>query len=157
MKVHNYSLSNVWTGNCGAGTVNYKSYERTYTISIKGKPNLLGTSDPAFSGDPEKYNPEELFLASISGCHMLWFLHLCSVSGVNVIEYKDEAFGKMEEYKDGSGKFTEVVLQPSVMVTDLSMIEKANKLHAEANKKCFIANSCNFPIRHKPHAMVSVK
>lgn len=156
MKIHNYSLTNTWTGNYGAGTTSYKSYERAYTIAVKGKPDLLGTSDPAFRGDIEKHNPEELFLASISGCHMLWFLHLCSVSGVNVVSYKDEATGKMEENKDGSGKFTEVLLQPAVIVADIAMIEKANELHAEANKKCFIANSCNFPIRHQPNTSVSI-
>ena len=95
MKIHNYSLSNTWTGNYGPGTSNYKNYERSYTICATGKPELEGTSDPAFRGDKSKYNPEELFLASISGCHMLWFLHLCSISGVNVIEYIDNATGKM--------------------------------------------------------------
>lgn len=154
MKIHNYSLVNTWTGNYGPGTINYKNYGRAYTISIEGKPDLEGTSDPSFRGDKSKYNPEELFLASISGCHMLWFLHLCSVSDVNVIEYKDEAKGKMEENKDGSGAFTEVVLHPAVMVSDILMIEKANELHKKANKMCFIANSCNFPISHKPNTYI---
>ena len=56
----------------------------------------------------------------------------------------------MEESENGSGKFTEVTLHPKVKITDGTMIQKANELHSEANKMCFIANSCNFKIEHMP-------
>jgi organic hydroperoxide reductase OsmC/OhrA len=56
----------------------------------------------------------------------------------------------MEEFNNGSGKFTEVTLHPVVIVSNKSMIEKANALHHEANKMCFIANSCNFEVKHEP-------
>jgi len=156
MKTHQYKLLNTWTGNFGLGTKDYKRYERSYTISVPGKPDLEGTSDPAFRGDKEKYNPEELFLASISGCHMLWYLHLCSVSGINILNYKDQATGIMQVSNDGSGAFTEVILYPTVIIADISMTEKANLLHAKANKMCFIANSCNFPIRHQAKTEISL-
>mgnify|MGYP001799536390 CR=1 FL=1 len=154
MKQHRYKIRNTWTGNIGLGTYDYKSYERAYTISVEGKPDLSGSSDPSFRGDRSRHNPEELFLASIASCHMLWFLHLCSVEGVVVSAYEDVATGTMVEKKDGSGRFTEVILKPVVTVSSAEMIPKAETLHARANEMCFIANSCNFPIRHQPQTQI---
>lgn len=156
MKKHNYKTKIEWTGNEGNGTQNYKSYNRNHTITAEGKyEGINGSSDPSFSGDKTRYNPEELFLSSISACHMLWYLHLCSAHKIIVTSYVDQATGVMEETKDGSGRFTEVILNPKVKITDASMISKANELHREANKMCFIANSCNFEIKHTPDTTVA--
>ena len=149
MKNHYYKADIKWSGNSRKGTSNYTAYERIHTISVNGKAIIHGSSDPSFRGDKTKYNPEELFVASLSTCHMLWYLHLCSEAGVIVIDYADNATGIMQETEDGGGHFTEVTLHPEVVVRDKSMIEKANELHDKANKLCFIANSCNFPIHHK--------
>ncbi len=151
MKNHHYKVDIKWTGNSGKGTSNYKAYERSHIISVNEKDCIYGSSDPSFRGDRTKYNPEELFIASLSTCHMLWFLHLCSDENIIVIDYADNATGTMQETSDGGGHFTEVTLHPMVVVSDASMIEKANKLHHKANKLCYIANSCNFPIHHKPN------
>lgn len=154
MKKHNYEITVEWTGNKGSGTLNYKSYSRNHKIISNGKYGAInGSSDPSFLGDKTKYNPEDLFLSSLSACHMLWYLHLCSVNKIIVTEYMDNATGIMEETENGSGKFTEVTLNPVVKITDKNMIEKANELHKEANKMCFIANSCNFKIEHKPNTV----
>jgi Predicted redox protein, regulator of disulfide bond formation len=149
-KTHHYQTTLKWTGNLGTGTSSYTSYERAYTISIENKADLLGSSDPAFRGDKTKHNPEELLVSSLSSCHMLWYLHLCSRDGVIVTEYKDSATGIMVETEDGGGYFSEVTLNPVVTVAETSMIAKAEKLHQEANKLCFIANSVKFPVHHKP-------
>ena len=149
-KEHQYQTSLIWTGNKGEGTKNYRAYERSYTITIEGKPPLLGSSDPTFLGDRTKYNPEELLVMALSSCHMLWYLHLCADEGIIVVEYKDDAIGIMQEERNGSGRFTEVILQPVVTIADKTLIEKAQELHEKANKMCFIANSCNFPVNHKP-------
>jgi len=149
-KEHLYKLTTTWTGNTGDGTSNYRSYERSLTISTANKVDILATSDTAFNSDKTKHNPEELLLASISSCHLLWYLHLCSETGVTVVNYSDEAIGKMKEIAGGGGHFTEVILHPYVIVSDDSMIKKAKDLHHQANKLCYIANSCNFPILHKP-------
>ncbi len=154
-KLHHYHTAIQWTGNKGSGTDHYTHYERDYTIQIGNKPILQGSSDPAFRGDANKYNPEDLLVSAISSCHMLWYLHLCAVEGVVVEQYIDNATGKMEEKKDGSGQFTEIVLHPRVVVTNESMISKATELHAVANQMCFIANSVNFPIKHHPEIIVS--
>lgn len=150
MKEHYYTTNLNWTGNTGSGTSNYTSYKRDYLISSEDKPVIEGSSDPAFRGERSRYNPEELLLASISSCHMLWYLHLCSENGIIVTSYNDKAQGTMTETKDGVGQFSEVTLYPVVTVTESSMVEKANQLHKRANELCFIANSCNFPIHHKP-------
>ena len=147
---HKYSLTVQWTGNNGQGTNDYHPYERSHTVHIDNKVDIYCSSDPAFRGDKTKHNPEELFVASIASCHMLWFLHLCAEAGIIVLNYTDNATGIMQETENGSGHFIEVLLQPLVIVSDPSMIEKANDLHAKANQFCFIANSCNFPIHHKP-------
>jgi organic hydroperoxide reductase OsmC/OhrA len=81
---------------------------------------------------------------------MLWYLHLCADAGVNVLEYTDDAIGIMVTEKGGVGKFIEVTLNPQVVVSEPSMIEKAIELHQTANQKCFIANSVNFPVHHQP-------
>ena len=101
MKQHHYSLKVSWTGNTGTGTNGYKSYERSHEISVEGKETINGSSDASFNGDKTKYNPEELLLASISSCHMLWYLHLCAEAGIVVDEYTDTAKGTMTETENG--------------------------------------------------------
>lgn len=154
-KEHHYKTTIQWTGNKGTGTNGYRNYERSHTISVENKAIIEGSSDPAFRGDKTKYNPEEMLLASLSSCHMLWYLHFCSEEGIIVTDYKDHATGIMMETANGSGQFTEVTLYPEVIVTEESMIEKAKELHHKANEFCFIANSVNFPVKHNP--TVSVK
>jgi organic hydroperoxide reductase OsmC/OhrA len=151
---HHYQATITWTGNEGTGTNNYRNYERSHTIAIPNKATILGSSDPAFLGDKEKHNPEDLLLSSLSACHMLWYLHLCSAAGVIVIDYTDNATGIMVETPNGGGHFTEVTLTPMVTVTQESMIAKANELHKKANELCFIANSVNFPVKHNAMARV---
>jgi len=153
-KEHEYSTNLVWTGNKGSGTMDYRSYDRGYVISVEHKADILGSSDSAFMGDKTRHNPEDLLVSSISSCHMLWYLHLCSQNGIIVLDYKDKAIGKMTENADGSGHFTEVALNPIVTVNKEADIDKAIALHKEANKLCFIANSCNFPIVHNAKCVV---
>lgn len=145
-KLHSYRAKIEWTGNTGEGTSHYRAYQRDHEISIKGKPVIPGSSDPAFRGDPGRYNPEELLLASLSSCHMLWFLHLCADLKITVTSYVDRAEGTMIETADGSGHFTEVILKPEVTVRPGTDVEIARSLHERAHHLCFIANSVNFPI-----------
>jgi organic hydroperoxide reductase OsmC/OhrA len=153
-KTHQYSLTVRWTGNKGNGTSSYRAYDRSHIVQIDNKVDILGSSDPGFLGDPKKHNPEELFVASISTCHMLWYLHLCAEAGVVVTDYYDHAVGTMLETADGGGYFSEVSLHPTVTVTDQSMADKANSIHQQANALCFIANSVKFPVHHHPTALV---
>lgn len=153
-KEHHYKTTIQWTGNKGTGTSGYRDYERSHIISVDHKINIEGSSDPSFRGDKTKYNPEEMFLSSLSSCHMLWYLHFCSEAGIIVTDYIDEATGIMAETTNGSGRFIEVTLHPKVTVTEKSMIEKAEQLHHKANEFCFIANSVNFLVKHIPIVLV---
>lgn len=148
MKTHNYQATIEWTGNLGTGTSNYKKYKRSHSIMVDGKAVIESSSDPSFLGDSSKHNPEELFLASISSCHMLWFLHLCSIEGIIVTAYVDKAIGTMIEENDGPGKFTEVILQPQVSILEERMATNLDSIHQKANSMCFIANSVNFRVKH---------
>jgi organic hydroperoxide reductase OsmC/OhrA len=149
MKKHQYNSTVTWTGNRGEGTRSYHSYSRDLRIGIKCKPDIEGSADPAFRGDPEKHNPEELFLSSIVACHMLWYLHLCADNGITVVSYSDKATGVMVEEKGGKGRFQSVTLNPVVTILNSKNRDKALNLHKKANEMCFIANSCNFPIKHE--------
>lgn len=147
---HNYNVTIKWTGYSGSGTSDYKSYERSHEIFIDQKPVLYGSSDPAFRGDKNRHNPEDLLVSSLASCHMLWYLHLCAINKIIVVDYVDHALGVMSENSEGLGSFTEVVLQPVVTITADNMVSLAAELHIQANKMCFIANSVNFPVKHKP-------
>lgn len=146
---HHYQTTVTWTGNSGSGTSGYRDYQRNHTIHAEHKQEIAGSSDPAFRGDPGRYNPEELLLASLSSCHMLWYLHLCAEGGVIVTAYSDQARGVMTETANGSGQFTEVILNPTVRVLDSFMAARARELHKKANEMCFIARSVNFPVGHE--------
>lgn len=148
-KQHGYQATIVWTGNRGDGTTSYRGYSRDHDIIIAGKPTIAGSSDPGFRGDATRHNPEDLLVASLSTCHMLWFLHLCTTRGIVATAYEDDAHGTMVEDADGGGRFTEVVLHPRVTISAGDPAVAA-ALHHEAHAKCFVANSVNFPVRHEP-------
>ncbi|GGM47559.1 hypothetical protein GCM10010489_18520 [Microbacterium saperdae] len=146
---HHYALTSTWTGNAGSGTSGYRDYRRDVTIEVQGKPDLLASADKPFRGDSARWNPEDLLLASLSECHLLSYLHACVTAGVVVVSYRDQATGLMRENGAGGGAFVEVMLRPEVVVADASMVEAAERAHAQANEWCFIANSMNFPVRHE--------
>lgn len=151
---HTYTTTTRWTGNDGSGTSSYRAYRRDHDVVAGGKAPIACSSDPAFRGDRTRYNPEELLVASLSACHMLWYLHLCAVSGVVVTGYVDTASGTMDESTDGSGQFSSVVLRPAVRIAAGSDAGAAAELHHKAHEMCFIARSVNFPVRCEPEVRV---
>jgi organic hydroperoxide reductase OsmC/OhrA len=150
MKQHSYEIQLQWTGNDGEGTKTYKGYRRDHIITSAGKPEIPGSSDPNFRGDRSRYNPEELLVASLSACHMLWYLHLCAVNHISVVDYRDAAFGVMRENADGSGEFVRVTMRPTVKVSAGDDRAKALALHHEAHHLCYIARSVNFDVDVAP-------
>jgi organic hydroperoxide reductase OsmC/OhrA len=152
-KHHQYPVEVVWTGNQGTGTKSYQGYGRGHDIRVAGKPVIGGSSDTAFRGDGTKHNPEDLLVASVSSCHMLWYLHLASVAGVIVTNYVDAAVGTLVDRGD-DGRFTEVVLRPVVTITADSDPVRAAAVHEDAHHACFIANSVNFPVRCEPRIVI---
>ena len=149
-QLHRYETTVTWTGNTGTGTSGYRNYERAHEVTVDGKPPIPGSSDPAFRGDAARWNPEELLVASLSQCHMLWFLHLCATNGLVVTEYRDHAAGMMAETADGGGQFQQVMLRPQVRFAAPEHADRARPLHEQAHKLCFIASSVNFPVHCEP-------
>ncbi len=149
-KQHRYQVHVTWTGNEGTGTASYRGYSRAHEIGAEGKPTIPGSSDPAFRGDPARWNPEEMLVASLSTCHQLWYLHLCATAKIVVTAYEDRAEGVMAEEANGAGQFVSVVLRPHVTLAPGSDGAKAKALHHDASEMCFIARSMNFPVTHEP-------
>ncbi|MGO1412397.1 MULTISPECIES: OsmC family protein [unclassified Microbacterium] len=146
---HSYALTATWTGNRGSGTSGTRDYDRSVTLRVDGKPDLLGSADKPFFGDPERWNPEDLLIAALAQCHLLSYLRACVLRGVVVTGYTDSATGEIELSGDG-GRFIGVTLRPSVTVADAGMREAAAEAHADAHAWCFIANSVSFPVGYEP-------
>lgn len=148
---HRFTTRMRWTGNRGTGTSSYRAYGRDHEIGADGKSmSIPGSSTPQFRGDAERYNPEELLIGALSGCHMLWFLHLCAQAQIVVTAYEDDAEGSMQLNPDGSGQFSEVVLHPRVTYAQEPSREQTDALHHRAHELCFIARSVHFPVRCEP-------
>jgi organic hydroperoxide reductase OsmC/OhrA len=147
---HHYEITVEWTSNRGEGTVGYRAYARDHEVTADRRPAIAGSSDRAFRGSPERWDPERLLVAALSQCHMLSYLHLCAEAGVVVVRYTDRAEGTMRQTPDGGGHFIEVMLRPLVTVSEKSMVSAARELHGRAYELCFIASSVNFPVRHDP-------
>jgi organic hydroperoxide reductase OsmC/OhrA len=148
--VHHFESTVTWTGNQGTGTSTYRTYSRNYEITGEGKSAVIpGSSAPAFRGDKTRYNPEDLLIASLSACHMLWVLHLCAEAKITVVEYVDTASGTMTLNPDGSGQFSEVVLRPRITVVEAGRDDDVRGVNTKAHRLCFVARSVNFPVRHE--------
>ena len=146
---HHFAVALEWTGNRGSGTSDYRSYGRETVVSAAGKVSIDGSSDRAFRGNPERWNPEELLIAALSEWHLLSYLHVAASNGIVVEEYDDDATGTMQQTNNGGGHMTTVTLRPRVTISS-GDVDLALRLHAEASEKCFIAASVNFPVLHEP-------
>ena len=148
VRPHHYAARLRWSGETGDAAMSYPAYSRSYTIESAGKPSLNGSADAHFRGDASKYNPEDLLVASLSACHLLSYLAVCSRAGIAVTAYEDDAGGEMPLI-DGKIRFREVTLHPRVTIADATRIDEALSLHERAHAECFIANSVNFSVHHE--------
>jgi organic hydroperoxide reductase OsmC/OhrA len=148
MPSHEFECLVIWSGSQQGPTSSYASYSREYTVDIDGKARLTGSAAAPFRGDATLHNPEDLLVAALSACHMLSYLALCARHGVEVVDYRDRATGRMD-HVDGGLKFVEVMLRPEVTIRASSSIDRARSLHDAAHRECFIARSVNFEVRHE--------
>jgi organic hydroperoxide reductase OsmC/OhrA len=146
---HSFAVSVEWTGNRGSGTSDYRGYGRDNTLSVQGKPPILGSAARVFHGDASRWNPEEALIAALVECHLLSYLYVAVQNGIVVESYSDAATGTLNTEGDGTGRFTEVTLRPKVTISSGDP-EVAQRIHADANALCFIASSVNFPVHHEP-------
>ncbi len=149
MTDHHYALDLTWQGNRGTGTSGYREYGRQVLLSADGKPDLLGSADPTFRGDADRWNPEDLLVAALAQCHLLSYLHSAVNHGITVVAYADSPVGTMSQVGQ-VGRFTSVTLRPRVTITDPAQVDLAQEIHHEASANCFIAASVSFPVSHEP-------
>jgi len=152
--MHEFNARVIWEGNRGDGTSSYATYGRQYRTVIEGKPDLHGSAAPEFRGEAERHNPEDLFLAAVSACHMLTYLALCARQRISVLTYEDHATGNLVLESNGGGRFESITLHPAVTIAAGADVAKATALHEKAHELCFIANSSSAPIHHKPTIVV---
>ncbi|HEX3665418.1 MAG TPA: OsmC family protein [Rhizomicrobium sp.] len=131
----------------------YQTYNRAHDIMFKdGAIVLPSSSAPEFKGDAERVDPEEAFVASLSGCHMLTFLAICARKRLSLDSYEDEASGNLEKGEDGKLWLAHVVLRPLVRFSEGVSVSAADlaELHHHAHAECFIANSVRTDVQVEP-------
>jgi len=131
----------------------YQTYNRAHDVLFKdGAIVLPSSSAPEFRGDPDRVDPEEAFVASLSGCHMLTFLAICARKRLTPDSYDDNASGILEKRSDGKMWMGQVTLRPRVSFSPGTNIDagELEKLHHQAHEECFIANSVKTDVRVEP-------
>jgi len=144
---HDYTARVVWTGNRGEGTAHYGAYARSWNVETPGKPVIRCSNDPLLGGDPGLHNPEDMLIAALSACHMLWYLHFASDAGIAVAAYEDEPLAVGETDARGASRFLNATLRPRITVPKGTDLAAADALHGRIHDVCFIARSVNFPVR----------
>ncbi|HTS85830.1 MAG TPA: OsmC family protein [Usitatibacter sp.] len=131
-------------------------YSRRHRIEFDGGATLAGSSSPtvvrAPYSDPSAVDPEEQFVASLSSCHMLWFLSIAAKKKFRVDRYEDDAEGVMEKNTEGKTAITRVTLRPRVTFSGekIPTAQEIAELHHEAHEECFIASSVKTEVRVEP-------
>ena len=127
-------------------------YSRVHSWSFDGGATVTASSAPEFLGDPSAVDPEEAFVASLSSCHMLFFLLLAAKRQLVIDHYEDDAVGTMARDAEGKTAITEVVLRPKITFAPgvEPSAEQLEKLHHRAHDLCFIANSVRTEVRVEP-------
>lgn len=148
MYKHLFNATLNWIATDKQKESNKNRYTKSHTIKIEGKDILSISAAKAFKGDPTVLNPEDLLLSALTSCHMMSYLYVCQQHNIEVHAYEDNSEATLVLNADGSGRITKVVLNPIVRIKDELQKELALQLHIQANKLCFIANSCNFKIEH---------
>ena len=149
-----YTASIHWSRN-GAAFIDNR-YSRAHRWRFDGGVEVPASSSPHVVrvplSDPNAVDPEEAFVASLSSCHMLFFLSFAARDGFLVDEYVDEAIGIMEKNADGRMAMTVVTLRPAVTFSGDRRPAEADldALHHEAHEACFIANSVKTEVRCEP-------
>jgi len=145
--VHRYHATCHWAGDT---TVGYENYDRTHTSSAPPAPTeLMVSADPAFLGDPQKLNPEQLVVVAASSCQLLSFLAIAARARVQVLEYDDHAEAQMPE-EDKPMRLTRITLRPRIVVGPSVKEERVLKFSEMAHEQCYIANSLDTDVVVEP-------
>jgi len=130
-------------------------YSRAHTIGFDGGISVPGSASPHVVKAPwsveAAVDPEEAFVASLSACHMLWFLHIARDAGFAVASYRDDAEGVMAKNAEGRWAMTKVTLRPYIVFNgNQPSPERLDELHHRAHEECYIANSVKTDVVVEP-------
>lgn len=149
-----YSATVRWQRN-GAAFIDQR-YSRAHAWHFDGGAVVPGSSSPHTVplpySDAAAVDPEEAFVAALSSCHLLWFLHLAAKAGYVVERYEDCADGVMARNAEGRLAMTLVTLRPRAAFAGDRQPQRADieALHRKAHEECFIANSVKSEVRCEP-------
>jgi organic hydroperoxide reductase OsmC/OhrA len=153
MKDHLYTATVQWQRREGEAFTDNR-YHREHVLRFDGGIEVAGSASPSVVPLPYSteaaIDPEEMFVASLSACHMLWFLSLAAKAGVVVERYDDSASGVMSKNAEGKWWVSAVTLRPKVVLAE-SSTEMLGQLHHRAHEECFIANSVRTVVKVAPH------
>ena len=130
-------------------------YSRRHQIRFDGGATVAGSPSPDVvpvpMSDPAGVDPEEMLVAAVASCHMLWFLDLARRAGLEIESYADKAEGEMGRTGPGKMAIVKVILRPEVSFAGEAPEPAAlDALHHDAHERCFIANSLNSEIVVEP-------
>jgi organic hydroperoxide reductase OsmC/OhrA len=146
--LHQFSLTVTRERQVDPSDVSARKRARRHIITAEGKPPILGSAATSFHGEIERWNPEELFLASLAQCHLLSFLYVVERDGLGEVECTVSAEATLEVDPSGAGRITTVMLTPTTAASgDVDAIHAA---HEEAHRLCFIANSVSCTVEVSP-------
>jgi organic hydroperoxide reductase OsmC/OhrA len=151
-----YTAQIIWE----RGTQDFPSnkYSRRYQINFDGGAKVPGSSSPSIVpvplSDPAGVDPEEAFVASLSGCHMLWFLYFAARGGFVIDRYEDNPAGVMERNAERKFVITVVTLRPKITFSGEKRpsAQELDEMHHKAHDECNIANSVKTEVRVEPAA-----
>lgn len=133
-----------------------KRYSRRHLLRFDGGIEVPASSSPLvvplpFS-DAAAVDPEETFVASLSSCHMLWFLSIAAGRGFVVDSYRDAATGLMAKNTNGKLAMVRVTLRPEVQFSGDRLPNRSEQveMHHQAHEECFIANSVRSELLCEP-------
>ncbi len=144
--VHRYPITCSWQGSTGLG---YDRYDRAHQVGSGAAPGLPLSADPAFRGDPTRWNPELLLVSAVASCQLLSFLAVAARARIDVVDYQDDAEGVMPE-DDPPLRVTRVVLRPRITVRGDVAAERLAHLVDVAHRECYIANSLRTDVIVEP-------
>ncbi|MDQ3651095.1 MAG: OsmC family protein [Acidobacteriota bacterium] len=147
MRVHKYIAKCLWKG---ATSVGYAVYDRGHEASAAPALESLSlSSDPAFHGDAERLNPEQLLVIAASSCQLLSFLAVAARAHIEVLEYEDDAEAEMPE-DDLPVRITSIKLKPRIVIGGEVSEHRVRHLVEVAHHKCYVANSLKTSIVVEP-------
>jgi organic hydroperoxide reductase OsmC/OhrA len=140
-----------WSGSQQGPTRDPATFSRNLDVTLGGL-NLPMSSAPGYRGDPQRFNPEQLFVAALSACQALTYLYLAARSGIAVVNYTDQAEGRLS-LVDGRMRMGAVTLRPRIVLERDHDREQALALVDQAHQGCFIGNSVSTPVRIEPQVI----